>query len=96
MPVSNLPARIAQSEPQDLPTAIVAEIFENGFLCEHLTDVDNVHQVRLMLRSWFMAEVLQSNNPNPSYNPAPIEENVYAYELIDGFLSDLMRKGGQR
>lgn len=96
MQVSNLPARIANSEPQDLSTALVAEIFENDALCEHLTDVSSVHKTRLILRSWFLAEVLQSDSTTPTVNPATLEDNVYAYELIDGFLSSLLQKGGSQ
>lgn len=58
-------------------------------LTSHLRYAGNAAKARLMLRSWFLSQVLQSDSPTTS-NPGGVFENVDLYQMLDDFLSDLM------
>lgn len=53
-----------------------------------LTEEDNVRQLRQMLRSWFLAYVIQVNEG--STNEHTIQMNVWAYELLDSYLDTIL------
>ena len=71
----------AQSAPQSVTLS--------DQLAEHLRHSDNARKARLMLRSWFLSQVLQSDTPTTA-NPGSVESNVYLYEMLDDFLSELV------
>ncbi|MCX6218337.1 hypothetical protein [Spirosoma sp.] len=59
-------------------------------LVDHFSQKDNTHKARLMLRAWFLNHVLHSDAPVTA-NPGSAEDNVYLYEMLDDFLSDLLK-----
>ncbi len=59
--------------------------------CDYLRVFVGAEKARQMIQAWFLAHTLQAEGEAP-INPCGLRVNVYLFESLDNFLSDLPEK----
>lgn len=59
-------------------------------MIDYLSDPATVHEARMMLRSWFLSDILHGTANQERAFMGDVRECVYFYELLDEFLGQLV------